>query len=82
VFKKRVWDWVNFADQDWNEDAVFATKAVEKFNIIGIDDLNCDCLHILHRANTSVCLPQYLLPRFLLDKLFPSLDAGVRKPPR
>jgi glycosyltransferase involved in cell wall biosynthesis len=82
VFRKRVWDLVTFADQDWNEDAVFAIKAAENFNIIGIYDLNCDCLHILHHTNTSVCLPQYLLPRFLLDKLFPSLDAHLGKPPR
>jgi glycosyltransferase involved in cell wall biosynthesis len=82
VFKKRVWDSVNFIDQDWNEDAVFAIKAAEKFNIVGTYDLNCACLHILHRANTSVCLPQYILPRFLLDRLFPSVDEHLGKPPR
>ena len=72
VFKKHVWDAIKFPDLTWNSDRPFAVSAADRFGLFGIHDLTCDCLHVLHHSNTSSCFPQYLLPRFLLDRLFPN----------
>jgi glycosyltransferase involved in cell wall biosynthesis len=71
VFKKRVWEASPFPDRDWDEDGAFARKALERFNLVGLDDRERTCLHILHVTNTSQCFPQYAMPAFLTDTLFP-----------
>ena len=72
VFEKAVWEHVRFPDVDWNEDRPFAKEAMERFPFVGVQDDACTCIHILHESSTSRCFPQYLLPRFLLDRLFPA----------
>ncbi len=74
LYRRRVWDHVKFPDVGWNEDEPFALQASQKFKMIGIHDTGCSCLHILHGANTSDCFPQFLIPNFMLDRIFPGLD--------
>ena len=35
-------------------------------------------VHVIHESNTSSCLPQYLLPPFLANRLFPGFDAYLK----
>jgi glycosyltransferase involved in cell wall biosynthesis len=71
VFEKAVWERARFPEIDWNEDLPFARQAAERFRIAGVQDDACTCIHVLHESSTSRCFPQYLLPRFVLDRLFP-----------
>jgi glycosyltransferase involved in cell wall biosynthesis len=71
VFEKAVWEHARFPDIDWNEDLPFARQALERFRVVGVQDEACTSIHVLHESSTSRCFPQYLLPRFLLDRLFP-----------
>lgn len=71
VFKKNVWQKVPFPDMGWNNDTMFMLEAARLFQLKGIYDLRCDCLHILHGTNISRCFPQYLIPNFLVSELFP-----------
>ncbi len=52
-------------------DGPFIGKAIEHFKLAGIHDVHGTCLHLLHAANTSKCFPQYVIPTFLLPRLFP-----------
>jgi glycosyltransferase involved in cell wall biosynthesis len=71
VFEKAVWEHARFPDIDWNEDLPFAKRAMERFTLVGVQDDACTCIHVLHESSTSRCFPQYLLPQFLFDRLFP-----------
>jgi glycosyltransferase involved in cell wall biosynthesis len=71
VFKKSVWESGPFPEADFNEDVVFSLKALQRFNLMGLHDDQCTCIHILHQSNISRCLPQYVMPHFLLGTLFP-----------
>ena len=74
LYRKEVWRHVQFPDQDWNEDAIFARGALERFGVLGIDDTDFVALHILHAGNSSRCIPQNVLPGFLRDTLFPGIN--------
>jgi hypothetical protein len=74
VFKKKVWEHGQFPDLNWNNDGVFMRNAVQEFKLVGIHDVVCTCLHVLHGSNTSQCFPQYMMPGFLAHKLFPMAD--------
>jgi glycosyltransferase involved in cell wall biosynthesis len=71
VFERAVWEHARFPDIDWNEDRPFAKQAMERFPLVGVQDDACTCIHVLHESSTSRCFPQYLLPRFVVDRLFP-----------
>jgi len=73
VFRRKVWEATPFPDVNWNQDVVFMLNAVQRFHLTGLYDIDCNCLHILHGTNVSQCFPQYLIPNFLLPKLFPSV---------
>lgn len=71
VFERSVWEHARFPDIDWKEDLPFAKQAAERCTVVGVQDEECTCIHVLHESSTSRCFPQYLLPRFLFDRLFP-----------
>lgn len=71
VFRKKVWEKVNFPDMGGNSDAIFMIEAVRHFKLNGLYDLHRDSLHVLHGSNVSRCFPQYLIPNFLVTALFP-----------
>jgi glycosyltransferase involved in cell wall biosynthesis len=74
LFKKAVWEQGPFPDLNFNEDGTFVVDALKRFKLKGIQDDQCMSIHVLHQSNTSHCFPQFVLPGFLLSRLFP--DAG------
>jgi len=70
VFRKKVWQEVQFPDTSDNDDGIFMANAVQRFKLSGLYDCDCSCLHVLHGANVSQCFPQYLIPNFLVPTLF------------
>jgi len=74
IYKKAVWEKAPFEDVNWNEDGLFAIKAVENFKLGGIKDTEGICLHVLHGENTSTSYPQFKLPHHLLKKIFPAFQ--------
>jgi glycosyltransferase involved in cell wall biosynthesis len=74
VFKRKVWEQVQFPDTSYNDDGIFMLNAVQRFKLTGLYDFECTCLHILHGSNFSRCFPQYLIPNFLLPSLFPQAE--------
>ena len=86
VFRKKVWQQGNYPALDWNEDSAFARAASQQFRLAGFQDDSCICLHILHpkttshhQTNTSICYPQFLLPHFLLRRLFPDAEESISR---
>jgi glycosyltransferase involved in cell wall biosynthesis len=72
VYRKALWQETPFPDQDANEDYGFLSAALEKgCRLDHFADTEGLCLHILRHDNTSVCYPQYVLPDFMLARLFP-----------
>jgi glycosyltransferase involved in cell wall biosynthesis len=72
VYRKPIWRQAPFPDIDGNEDLGFVIKALENGGRIEhFRDTEGLCLHILRRDNMSICFPQFLLPDFLLDRIFP-----------
>ena len=74
IFKKKVWEATKFPAINWNEDGEFSLHAQSKFKVTGVHDTTGLCLHILHPDSTSRCYPQYHIPKFLFQRLFPALD--------
>jgi glycosyltransferase involved in cell wall biosynthesis len=72
VYRRAVWEKMNFPDRDHAEDYIFAHGAAEAgFGFQHFKDTHGSCLHILHTSNNSLCFPQYLLPDFMLARIFP-----------
>ena len=76
VYRKTLWEAVGFPGI-LGEDQVFAEEAERRYRLCHFPDETGLCLHIVHRSSSSGCLPQYVLPRFLLPGLFPAVDAEL-----
>lgn len=74
LYRKRVWDEIRFPSQGWNEDGVFSVAAHNKFRAGGLIDTNGICLHEIHGGNSSRSFPQYHMPSFLIDRIFPKYE--------
>ena len=71
AFRKSVWDKAVFADCNHGEDGAFVAAAREAgFKLDMFADSGGLSLHILRLDNTSQCFPQFLLPDFLLARIF------------
>ncbi|HVV28077.1 MAG TPA: glycosyltransferase family 2 protein [Rhizomicrobium sp.] len=76
VFRKTMWETAPFPDQAYASDYGFVAAAIAKgCRFDHFPDTEGLCLHILRRDNMSKSFPQYLLPDFMLQKLFPA-DLG------
>jgi glycosyltransferase involved in cell wall biosynthesis len=74
VYRKSVWQAARFPDQDFGEDSAFADAALATgARLKHFADSQGLCVHMLRRDNMSLCFPQYLLPQFLLARLFAGL---------
>jgi glycosyltransferase involved in cell wall biosynthesis len=71
VYRKEVHHSVKFEDTKGVEDKAFIKAVNQKFRIRHFVDEEGMVLHILHYNNLSICLPQYVLPTFLLKRIFP-----------
>nr|WP_207801866.1 glycosyltransferase [Phenylobacterium hankyongense] len=74
AFRKAVWEAAPYPDVDFDEDGQFARQARERFRIDGVYDRTGVALHYLHNRSSSRCFPQYELPKFQAELIFPSLN--------
>jgi glycosyltransferase involved in cell wall biosynthesis len=71
VFKKTTWETAPFPHVEYASDYGFVSGALAKgCRLDHFADTQGLCLHILRRDNMSKSFPQYLLPDFMLEKLF------------
>lgn len=72
VFKKSMWETAPFPHVRYASDFGFVSAALSKgCKLDHFADTQGLCLHVLRRDNMSKSFPQYLLPDFMLAKLFP-----------
>jgi glycosyltransferase involved in cell wall biosynthesis len=73
VFKKTMWEQAPFPHVEYASDYGFVAAASAKgCKLDHFADTEGLALHILRRDNMSKSFPQYLLPDFMLEKLFPA----------
>jgi glycosyltransferase involved in cell wall biosynthesis len=73
VFKKTMWQTAPFPHVEYASDYGFVAAALAKgCKLNHFADTEGLALHILRRDNMSKSFPQYLLPDFMLEKLFPA----------
>ncbi len=71
AFRKAVWKKSPFADRNHGEDGLFADAArAAGFRLDAFADAGGLSLHIIRRDNNSQCFPQFILPDFLLPRIF------------
>lgn len=72
VYRKAIWRETPFPDGDFAEDYGFAGTAIAKgARFAHLADTDGLCLQIMRADGISIAWPQWLLPEFLLPKLFP-----------
>jgi len=73
VFKKTMWEAAPFPHVKYASDFGFVSAAMAKGCWLDhFADTEGLCLHVLRKDNMSKSFPQYLLPDFMLQKLFPA----------
>jgi glycosyltransferase involved in cell wall biosynthesis len=73
VFRKSMWETAPFPHVKYASDFGFVAAARDKgCRLDHFADTDGLCLHVLRRDNMSKSFPQYLLPDFMLEKLFPA----------
>ena len=73
VFKKSMWETAPFPHVKYASDYGFVAAAQAKgCRLDHFADTQGLCLHVLRKDNMSKSFPQYLLPDFMLAKLFPA----------
>ncbi len=70
VYRRSVESYARFADVNWCEEGNFVEKINQYGKFIHIEDTSGLVLHVLHRKSTSLSLPQFHLPTFLMPTLF------------
>jgi len=71
VFRKSMWEKAPFPHVEYASDYGFVAAALAKgCRLDHFADTTGLCLHILRKDNMSKSFPQYLLPDFMLEKLF------------
>ncbi|MFM0324152.1 glycosyltransferase family 2 protein [Caballeronia glebae] len=64
-----------FEDVSLYEDEHFIRKVIASDNkVIAVDDRGASCLHLVHPASTSRCFSRYMMPGFLIQRLFPDYE--------
>ena len=73
VFKRSMWEKASFPHVEYASDHGFVAAALAKgCRLDHFADTQGLCLHVLRKDNMSKSFPQYLLPDFMLQKLFPA----------
>lgn len=71
VFRKSAWEKAPFPNVKYASDYGFVSAAIAKgCRFDHFPDTEGLCLHVLRKDNMSKSFPQYLLPDFMLEKLF------------
>lgn len=74
AYRKHVWERSKFTDKDWNEEMALSLFADKHLKSAGLIDTSGLCLHLLHPGSTSVCFPQFHLPKYILNDRFPGFQ--------
>jgi glycosyltransferase involved in cell wall biosynthesis len=78
VFRKSMWEKARFPDVEYASDYGFVAAGIAKgARFDHFADRQGLCLHVLRRDNMSKSFPQYLLPDFMVEKLFGSAAAPL-----
>jgi glycosyltransferase involved in cell wall biosynthesis len=73
VFQKSMWETAPFPHVEYASDFGFVSAALARgCRLDHFADTQGLCLHVLRKDNMSKSFPQYLLPDFMLEKLFPA----------
>ena len=73
VFKRSMWEKAPFPHVKYASDYGFVSTALARgCRLDHFADTDGLCLHVLRKDNMSKSFPQYLLPDFMLGKLFPA----------
>lgn len=78
-YRKKVWEAIKFPSQNWKEDGIFSVEVHNQFKAGGLMDSTGICLHEVHGKNSSRCFPQYNIPSFFINRVFPDyteIEAG------
>jgi glycosyltransferase involved in cell wall biosynthesis len=75
LYKREVGERIKFPDVSWNEDGPFIALAAERGTLFCLPDTTGLCLHILHGGSSSKCFPQFVIPDFIRERLFPEIGA-------
>lgn len=79
VYRRSLWESIKFPDVDISEDGQFILAASQTRRIVLLPDTKGLCLHIVHGANVSQCFPQFVLPPFMVDSIFPGASPYTTK---
>jgi glycosyltransferase involved in cell wall biosynthesis len=75
VYRRSIWNSIKFSDTNFCEDLLFMARAAKTHPMILLPDTLGLCLHVLHSSNMSGCFPQYVIPPFMANTLFPQAGA-------
>nr|WP_246410200.1 glycosyltransferase family 2 protein [Granulicella aggregans] len=74
-YKQSLWARFPFPDVDFAEDLYFMATVVKASRpVVFCHDEVGACIHLIHASNLSGCFPQYMIPPFLMKRLFPSFE--------
>lgn len=82
VYRRKVWEAIQFPDVNVGEDDAFAAAAVKAFNHAGMQDTDFLMLHVVHGGNTSSAYPQQLLPQAFGEAYFPGYEPVIESSAR
>jgi glycosyltransferase involved in cell wall biosynthesis len=68
-----------FDDIDLCEDLYFMQRVSKGGTVLFISDDVGLCVHVIHDANLSGCFPQFVVPQFMVDRMFPDADYIVSR---
>lgn len=76
LYRKACWQKSQFKDINHGEDSAFFEEICnDSKKAIMLQDKTGICLHIIHKANTSRCFPNHIMPEAHKEKYFPFLQA-------
>ncbi|SAL33578.1 glycosyltransferase family 2 protein [Caballeronia telluris] len=71
VYRRRLMKLSSFDDLDLCDDESFIKKVVAAgCTTIAVDDRDGSCLHVIHPASTSRCFSRYMIPAFMMPRIF------------
>lgn len=71
AYKREVAEQQRFADINFGEDVDFMQNVIRTHSVLFVADDIGLCCHIIHGENLSGCFPQFIIPEFIFDRLFP-----------
>ncbi|NGX61433.1 MAG: hypothetical protein K940chlam9_00918 [Chlamydiae bacterium] len=79
-YRKEVAEACHFPDVDFAEDRAFYEEALEKgFSLVAHPDREGRVVHLFHDTNTSTEYPQYRIPLFLSQQIFPEFFSYLER---